>query len=379
MHCNHHLDIYAHLVDNFQQEYAEHALSLLLLNDGEECRFRFCFDCFQHERSSTNPPMISLRQSSTLQKSLQGKVRNILFEDKVRKNKSILVMQHLKPIIFNSINLDDRCDTDLRKDTIYVTPDEYKVRLIIPVQIQDSVVHNMTPEGHVELHTPRGPIMASEALCNLFPAEGVSPAINMIINTAGLPRINVDITASVTARDISNFGWQPKKLPQWIVEKIRNTELYCEPKGDMWYVSTTPVEKLLMKIIDYDNGCRRICYKLLKADLQNWKQQSGDELAGIVKMFFKHILFCMNETYKWQWSNDCLYECYLAMLCEVERSFEIGSLPNYFRETQNLLENTDGGVLSKVADLARRRRKKLLLSASEQYQQFINTVRFVMC
>ncbi|XP_057293525.1 uncharacterized protein LOC130622131 isoform X2 [Hydractinia symbiolongicarpus] len=322
--------------------------------------------------------MISLRQSWTLQKNLQRKVRNILSEEKVRKNKSAMVMQHIKPVISNLINLDDRCGTDLRKDTIYLTPDEYKVRLITSVQIQDSVVHNMTPEGHVELYTPGGPIMASEVLRNLFPEsmaryEGVSPAVNMIFNTAELPRINVDITASVTARGInlSNFGWQPAKLPQWIVEKIRNTDLYCEPNRGMWYVSTAPVEKLLMKIIDYDNGCRRICYKLLKADLQNWKQQSGDELAGIDKMFFKHILFCMNETYKWEWSNNCLYECYSAVLCEVKKSFGIGILPNYFRKTENLLKNTDGGVLLKVADLARRRRNKLLAPCHLLMSSFI--------
>lgn len=119
------------------------------------------------------------------------------------------------------------------------------------------------------------------------------PAVTFTVKVKGFHRIDVDLSPSIPweERTLQDFGWpRPETenvLEEDVIGDIINAGLHLVPKDlQLWLISVSNAERVLMKKIDSeDRGCRKKCHKLLKRDVNEWKQ--WDDLKGISTIIFK--------------------------------------------------------------------------------------------
>ncbi|XP_057299232.1 uncharacterized protein LOC130629872 [Hydractinia symbiolongicarpus] len=192
------------------------------------------------------------------------------------------------------------------------------------------------------------------------------PAVTMHILVHNFHDISVDMSPSLLTNQVTlrDYRWPRDQttyvLPQQVIQEIEKVGLHLVPKGEnLWNISVSRAERELMSRIDHDNGCRKMCHKLLKSDFDEWSKHYN--LDGISTVLFKHELFSLNEEQPWlNWARSQLYERYCDMLQDLSRRLHRRRISNYFRPTENLLEGKYISVLNKLAILAMNKRKEII-------------------
>lgn len=121
------------------------------------------------------------------------------------------------------------------------------------------------------------------------------PAVTMHILVHNFHDISVDMSPSLQTNQVTlrHYRW-PRYLttyvlPQQVIQEIEKVGLHLVPKGEnLWNISVSRAERELMSRIDHDNGCRKMCHKLLKSDFDEWSKRYN--LDGISTVLFKVFL-----------------------------------------------------------------------------------------
>lgn len=235
------------------------------------------------------------------------------------------------------------------------------LKLNVPMEVIKSRKYYLIPQGYVKIKRKQGKSVVprkiqEELYQDLMCAKGKvngaldvcqeakGPALTVTIKPPGLPNITVDLCASIATDQITlhDYGWpRPQTrhcLSPELITLILDAGLHLIPKHlKFWYISVSRAGQALMNGIDIaDNGCRRQCHILLKADFQTWLGRSGNNLPGISTMVFKHQLFWMNEEKQLDWSEVKLADRYLDMLEDLSQRLRSGKLYNYFLDYENI-------------------------------------------
>ncbi|XP_057297454.1 cyclic GMP-AMP synthase-like [Hydractinia symbiolongicarpus] len=274
-----------------------------------------------------------------------------------------------------------------KKVFYHFTQRQKTLNLNVPMKVVDTRSWEGIPQGYVEVVTEDGEkivprIIQEELYTNLLCAiknvdgivdvlkEPKGPALTVKIKKPGLPHITVDLSASISTNQVtlSDYKWPREKtkigLTKKLIKSINDAGLHLIPKNPkFWYISVSRTGQALMNGIDSnDNGCRKKCHKLLKADFQTWLGRSSNNLPGISTMIFKHQLFWFNEDNpKLDWSPTKTAERYLDMLEDLGKRLRSGILYNYFKDYENILQDRDLQVLNQLANLVDARRQELAM------------------
>ncbi|XP_057297457.1 cyclic GMP-AMP synthase-like [Hydractinia symbiolongicarpus] len=269
----------------------------------------------------------------------------------------------------------------------HFTQRQKTLNLNVPMKVVGTRSWEGIPQGYVEVVTknderivPR--IIQEELYTNLLCAiknvdgivdvlkEPKGPALTVKIKKPGLPHITVDLSASISTNQVtlSDYKWPREKtklvLTKELIKSIKDAGLHLIPKKlKFWYIFVSRAGQVLMNGIDSnDNGCRKRCHKLLKADFQTWLGRSNNNLPGISTMIFKHQLFWFNEgNTTLDWSHTKTAERYLDMLEDLGKRLRSGILYNYFKDYENILQDRDMQVLNQLANLVDARRQELAM------------------
>ena len=123
------------------------------------------------------------------------------------------------------------------------------------------------------------------------------PAITMTILPDGENlehEISIDIAVciKVNSNQIPQLKWPRQAsinvLGSDVIQRVVDSGVILVPKKDLfWLISYSKYAKMLMKIIDAFDECRRKCYKILKRDFMSWQSESETGLKGISSYIFK--------------------------------------------------------------------------------------------
>lgn len=195
------------------------------------------------------------------------------------------------------------------------------------------------------------------------------PAINLKIYQPKSHDINVDLSPSIKTNHIGliDYGWPrgntKRAFPPELIKSVTNAGLHLVPKKPTcWYVSISLAGKTLMNEVDQqDDGCRKTCHKLLKADFQEWLYQTNNEISEVSTFVLKHQLFWLIErSCNKDWTMNSMPERYLDMLEDFSWRLRSGVINNYFRHKENILKGKNQNTLNRIANLAEKRRNQLL-------------------
>lgn len=116
--------------------------------------------------------------------------------------------------------------------------------------------------------------------------------------------ISVDVTPSIPCNvPITDNGWpRPdtrKAFKSDVIHGVTKTGTHLVPKGnEVWTVSCSKAEKILLSKIDGGNGCRREVNRIMKKQVQTCSSITGYGLPGIsshiIKVRENHVIFEMH-------------------------------------------------------------------------------------
>ena len=119
------------------------------------------------------------------------------------------------------------------------------------------------------------------------------PAIQMIILQQGEHQISTDVTPTLACDvPVSSNGWpRPDTFlafPQQLINNVVDIGCHLVPKGDtFWYVSYSKAETELLRGIDFDDGCRKMCHQFLKRCFDEYRSTSEEGAKGISSYILK--------------------------------------------------------------------------------------------